>query len=163
MRKDLLLALIGAVVFTGHNAQAQGVTRVCTESIGANGSNNCTEVSQTNPFPVSPAVPSSGVTPSATAALASSFVAKASAGLLYGWSVTSGASAGFVLIFNSTSAPVDGAVTPIDCIAIPANATSGRQLSPPEAYSTGITLVFSTTGCFTKTASATAYFRGDVQ
>ncbi len=33
-------------------AFAQGVTRVCVESIGANGSNNCVDASATNPFPV---------------------------------------------------------------------------------------------------------------
>jgi len=34
-------------------AFAQGVTRICTELTGANGSNNCTDVSATNPFPIS--------------------------------------------------------------------------------------------------------------
>ena len=46
----LLLALV-ALLSPSH-AQAQGVTRVCTELIGANGSNNCTDVSAGNPFPV---------------------------------------------------------------------------------------------------------------
>jgi hypothetical protein len=37
-------------------AYSQSVTRICVESIGANGSNNCVEVSATNPFPTSAAV-----------------------------------------------------------------------------------------------------------
>jgi hypothetical protein len=36
-------------------AAAQGVTRVCVESIGANGSNNCVGVGPTYPLPVAPA------------------------------------------------------------------------------------------------------------
>ena len=47
----------------------------------------------------------------------------------------------------------------------PANATFSLSYAgrPPSFYSAGITLVFSTTGCFTKTASPTAYLSGDVQ
>ena len=46
----LLLAIVA--LLSPIHAHAQGVTRVCTELIGANGSNNCTDVSATNPFPV---------------------------------------------------------------------------------------------------------------
>ena len=42
----------GLLVLVPNLAHAQGVTRVCTELTGANGSNNCTDVSATNPFPV---------------------------------------------------------------------------------------------------------------
>lgn len=100
------------------------------------------------------------IAPTATSAVAASLVAKASAGNLYDWQVTSGASAGYVLLFNATSAPADGAVTPVQCVAVAANSTVGSSMHGiPERYSTGITVVFSTTGCFTKTSSATAFIR----
>ncbi len=112
-------------------------------------------------------VPSTAATaaiaPAATSAVAGSLVLKASAGNLYSWRVTAGASAGYVMAFNATSPPADGAVTPADCVAVAANSTVSHMATIPERYTTGITLVFSTTGCFTKTISATAYIRGTVQ
>ncbi len=96
-----------------------------------------------------------------TSAAASSLVLKASAANLYRVVVTSGASAGYVMIFNATSAPADGAVTPVDCRAIAANASlSISYADAPARLTTGATVVFSTTGCFTKTASATAFITG---
>lgn len=97
------------------------------------------------------------ITPAATTAAASNLVVKASAGNLYQWAVTSGASAGYVMIFNATSAPADGAVTPAACRVLAANSTLSSTYTRPARFSTGITIVFSTTGCFNKTASATAY------
>lgn len=120
--------------------------------------------SVTNPLPVtSSPIATGGITPVPSTAAESSRVFKASAGNLYAYQVTTGAAAGYVMIFNATSAPADGAVTPVKCVAVPARATVGVSNDPPEAFSTGITAVFSTTGCFTKTASATAMFSGDVK
>lgn len=103
-------------------------------------------------------------TPANSAAAESNHVFKASAGTLFGLSVTSGASAGYVLVFNATTAPADGAVTPVACYALAANQTLGIAFTPfPLAMSTGITAVFSTgANCFTKTASASAFFLGEV-
>jgi len=69
------------------------------------------------------------------------------------------------MVFDATSAPADGAVTPKECAVAPANATTFIDYGggPPESFATGITAVFSSTGCFTKTASATAFFHGTVQ
>jgi hypothetical protein len=106
---------------------------------------------------------SAGLTPVVSAASESSHVFKASAGNLYAYQVTTGAVAGFIMIFNATSAPADGAVAPVKCVTVAANSTVGVSMSPPEAFATGITAVFSTTGCFVKTASATAVFSGDVK
>lgn len=105
-----------------------------------------------------------GITPVVSAALESSHVLKAGAGNLYSCYVTTGGTPGWLLIFNATSAPVDGAVTPIEAIQAPANSTVGWDCgdAPPDVYSTGITAVFSSTGPFTKTASATAFFKGRV-
>ena len=128
-----------------------------------------TAVSPTNPLPTSTtSAPSSsssaGITPVVSSAAEGSHVLKASAGNLYGLSATSGASAGYVMVFNATSAPADGAVTPIFCYSIPATSSLGSDYSgAPAVFATGITIVFSTTGCFTKTISATAFFAGSVK
>jgi hypothetical protein len=108
-----------------------------------------------------------GIVPIVSAAVEAAHILKNSPGNFYSLSVTAGASAGFVLVFNAVSAPADGAVTPIECVAVAANGTatipSSGTFNPPVRYTTGITAVFSTTGCFTKTASATAFFTGKVQ
>ena len=93
-----------------------------------------------------------------------SHVLKSSQGYLNGFSATSGASAGYVLIFDATSAPADGTVTPKFCYYVPANNTTGASwISYPAPFSNGIVIVFSTTGCFTKTISNTAFFSAQVQ
>lgn len=100
---------------------------------------------------------SAAVTQIATAAVAGSLVVKSSAGNLYDFNVVAGASAGFIMIFNATSAPADGAVTPALVIPLAANAGLYMSLPYPRRFSTGITIVFSTTGPFSKTISATAF------
>jgi hypothetical protein len=104
-------------------------------------------------------------TPVVSTAAEGSRVLKASRGCIISGYVTTGAVAGYMMIFNATSAPADGAVTPINCVYVPANTTIGLNWAPqpPEWYSTGITVVFSSTGCFTKTVSATAFFHALVQ
>lgn len=78
--------------------------------------------------------------------------------------VTTGASAGYLMTFNAVSAPADGAVTPVECVSVPATTTVSIDFgTTAEPYVTGLTAVFSTTGCFTKTASATAFFKGRMQ
>lgn len=116
-------------------------------------------------FVVPSAASTSGIAPVVTSAAAGTLVLKASAGNLYGLTVTTSSAAGYVMVFNATSAPVDGAVTPVHCVYIgSAPATVGISWRPLGSYySTGISVAFSTTGCFTKTASATAFIAGDVQ
>lgn len=78
--------------------------------------------------------------------------------------VTTGAVAGYLMTFNAVSAPADGAVTPVECVVAPANSTVSIDFGETaEPYVTGMTAVFSSTGCFTKTASATAFFKGRMQ
>lgn len=101
-----------------------------------------------------------GIALTATTVAAGSLVLKASAGNLYGINITAGASAGYLMIFNATSAPADGTVTPIFCMAVAANASLAFQWDTPVVCSAGITAVFSTTGPFTKTISATAFISG---
>lgn len=76
---------------------------------------------------------------------------------LYGVNVVAGASAGFLLVMDQAFTPSDGAVAPIYCMPVAANQGLLLDFSTPIAFGNGITLVFSTTGCFTKTGSATAF------
>ena len=108
-----------------------------------------------------------GIPPIASAAAESNHVVKSAcdpvAGCrLKGFEVVTGASAGFVLIFDATVAPADGAVLPVKCYSVAATSTFDKSWPDnPVKFSTGIVLVFSTTGCFTKTASATAFFSAE--
>lgn len=73
---------------------------------------------------------------------------------------TTGGTAGYLMTFDATSAPIDGAVTPRDCIRTAANTTFSMNYGETaEPYVTGMVVVFSSTGCFSKTASATAFFK----
>lgn len=109
----------------------------------------------------------SGITPVVSTAAESNHVLKAGPGNLYSVYATTGAVAGFLMVVNAVTAPTAGgaAIAPIDCIVAPANTTTSitSGSGPPDVYSTGITAVFSTTGCFTNTASATVFFKGRVQ
>ncbi len=108
-------------------------------------------------------IPQTSIAPVASPAAAASFtVAKQGRWLdAYVWRVTAGASAGYVMVFDAAAKPADGVVAPLDCVPVAANASviGPTSVIPAERYLTALTLVFSTTGCFTKTESATAYFR----
>lgn len=126
-----------------------------------------TPVSVANPLPVTgggtPPAASYGATP----ALASNLVLKNSPGTLYSFEVsadsTLSAAAWWVMIFDATSAPADGAVTPAKVYAVASGGTQtgGTFDAGGVAFLTGITIVVSTTGPFTKTASAHAFIGGD--
>lgn len=92
-----------------------------------------------------------------TTVAAGSLVAKASAGNLYGVSANlpTGAIAQKLMVFNATSAPADGTVTPLRVYDVPAAGSFDIQFHPPIRASTGITLVLSTTGPFSKTIALT--------
>lgn len=102
------------------------------------------------------------ITPVVTSAVASGLVLKASAGNLYGLNVVNGTNAGYVMVFNATSVPADGAVTPLKVYQLPANGAMNLSFDPPIRFGTGISVAFSTTGAFTKTADATAFISGDI-
>lgn len=85
-------------------------------------------------------------------------VAKAQSAILYDVNVVSGASAGYLLVFDATAIPADGTVSPALCLPVAANTGIDLNLrAEPMRMVNGIVVVFSTTGCFTKTASATAF------
>lgn len=104
-----------------------------------------------------------GIAPVVTATAASSKILKASAGNLYGYSGTSGASAGYFLVYDLAAAPSNGTVTPADCVSVPATTTIGVSYNPPLVMATGAVVAFSTTGCFTQTLSATAFISGEAK
>ena len=114
------------------------------------------------------ALATAGIAPVVSTAAESNHVLKGSAGNLYTLTATIGATSGYLMIFDATSLPANGAVTPKYCLPIASNGTfGGTTLSwnsgPPLVFATGITAGFSTTGCFTLTASTTANFFGQVQ
>lgn len=96
-------------------------------------------------------------------ALGSSLVLSAAACSLFGFQVNTTSVGGWVLLFDATAAPADGAVTPRKFWQVPPNTTVEYTFTPQLQMVTGAVLVFSTTGPFTKTASATAAFSGEVR
>lgn len=88
-------------------------------------------------------------------------VLKASPGNFYDTSVVAPAGAGFVMVHNATAAPADGVVTPRFCAPVAANQLVTIDTGAnPEWFSTGIVVVFSSTGCFTQTLTSAAFIRG---
>ena len=145
-----------------------GVSTALTQRVALATDANTIQISQTTPATTNGVTPVPTTNAAAANALTSSGAAqasnvlKASAGNLYSLTITTGATAGYLMVFNATSAPIDGAVTPAYCSQAPANMTSALEWSIPVRLATGITVVFSTTGCFTKTESATAAFFAQV-
>ncbi|MGC1615824.1 MAG: hypothetical protein WA736_14155, partial [Candidatus Acidiferrum sp.] len=96
-----------------------------------------------------------------------SHVLKATPGCLLGvYATIDSTTVGWLMLFNSATVPADGAVTPQDCIyiaAAPGSIGLNWAPLPPEWFSTGISAAFSSTGCFTKTISAHAFFHALVQ
>lgn len=81
----------------------------------------------------------------------------------YGFNLNTGASAVWVLVFDATAAPADGAgQTPVKFYQVAANSTIGVNYEGLR-FNTGMTLVCSTTGPFTKTATSTCTFSGDIR
>lgn len=102
-------------------------------------------------------------------ALCANLVVKASSGVLKTFEVSADSTLSgaiwYVIVYDATSAPVDGAVTPAKCYQQASGTTQmGGTLGPGgTTYATGITIGVSTTGCFTKTASTHAYIAADFQ
>lgn len=90
-------------------------------------------------------------------------VLKNAAGNLYGVELQTTTAAGFLLIFNSTTVPAAGAVTPVASCYAGAFGTCALNFNPPLVLSTGISAAFSISATpFTKTDSATALISGQV-
>ncbi|WGM47661.1 hypothetical protein KOAAANKH_02543 [Brevundimonas sp. NIBR10] len=97
-----------------------------------------------------------GIVPIKNAAADFKLVAKGSAGNLHGFNLCNGASAGFLFVYDGVAAPIDGVgKQPVLVLPVAANAALSAAYDPPLAFTTGITLVFSTTGPFEQTAANT--------
>jgi hypothetical protein len=114
-----------------------------------------------------PSGAATGTTPVAairSVALESGHIFKSSAGsLLDAYCVTTSVG-GFYMLFDQTTVPADGAVTPHVFVNVGAGA-SGSIAYPtyfPLSFTSGLVGVFSSTGPFTKTASATAFLSARV-
>lgn len=123
----------------------------------------------TNGIAVAPtSVSTAGIAAIVSTVAETNHIFKSSPGNLYGFSATIGSTSGYVMLFDAIQLPANGAVTPKKCYPVTSNGTNGLvsaswQPGPPEIFATGITIGFSTTGCFTLTASTALYFSGDVQ
>ena len=110
----------------------------------------------------------SNTTNSETSALSSNLVVHSGAAAMADFQVsadtTLSGAAWWLMFYDATSAPADGAVTPYKCYALPSGQTTfaGAFVAPLQ-FSTGITIGVSTTGCFTKTASTHAFISSDWQ
>lgn len=162
--RALILAFLFACGLTPAAAQAPK-TNPCVYV----GGTQCDAVTTTNPLPVT-VTPTTGdgIAPSpAVAAAESCRVLQASSTNLFSVTVAIGALSGYVMIFNAASVPGDGAVTPAwPAIRVVSDGTGGWaafEFNPPLLLATGATVCFSSTGPFTKTASATAAIGGQVK
>ncbi len=149
-------------------ATISGALAAGTNIIGKVGIDQTTDIT-TNGVEIAPtAGAAAGITSVVSASAENNHVLKAGAGNLYGAYATNLTStAGFFVIVNATSAPTDGAITPLACIPLPGNSSASisRIPGPPQVYSTGITaVVTSASTCFTKTTGViTAFISGDVK
>lgn len=115
-------------------------------------------------------------TPVVSASAVNNLVLKSTPGnFLTAYATNLTATGGFLVILNATTAPVDGAITPLDCVPLPANNSAGScgpgctginyRPGPGRNYNAGIVaVVTSANTCYTKTTgSITAFITGDVQ
>lgn len=93
-----------------------------------------------------------GLTILATPTEQSSLVLKAGPGNLFGVCATSN-TAGYLMLFDAVAAPANGAVQPKKVWAIGAGGSFAMSCDIPLSMAVGITLVFSSTGPFNKTAT----------
>lgn len=91
---------------------------------------------------------------------------KSSAGNFYSASVTAGATAGFLIAYNSATVPASGAALTaalvLNAVAVGASGLAGLGGNPvPDRFSTGIVLLFSTSlATYTIPANPAAFMRG---
>lgn len=105
------------------------------------------------------------IVPTVSTSAVATLVLKNGPGDLYSVYATNlTATAGFLVVVNAASAPADGAITPLDCVPLPAsgNASLNYGPAPPAKYTVGITaIVTSGSTCFVKTTGTiTAFIHG---
>ncbi len=114
------------------------------------------------------AAAAAGITPVVSTSLENSHVLKAGAGNVYSVyaAALTGGTSGFLVLLNATSAPVDGAITPLAIAPFSGGVAIINYAGlPPGVFSTGITAVVTSASTpFTKTTGVlTAYISGMVQ
>lgn len=145
---------------------AQDTTTIAGAAPGTAAAPSANVLSSVN---VASAASAAGVAPVQSSAVETGHVIKAGAGNLYDFNVSADATLAAaqweVLIFNSTTVPAAGAVTPVKCYIMPAGSTSISAAFPTPLYlSTGISIAVSTaTTCFTKTDSAHGFISAGAQ
>ena len=114
-----------------------------------------------------PLVMQGGPAPAVSSSTTEPFkVLKSSAGSLISLHVVTGANDSWLMLFDASSAPSDGAVSPKWSQFIPSNGTNGyldKSWDIPLSFATGITAVLSSTGPFTKTALSQGVFSAQVK
>lgn len=174
MKNKLIAGLLATLVcLTPLEGVAQTNTVIWTQvGTSASGAAEYAPVSVANPIPTTGGGGGGGTispaTKVSTAALAANLVVDAASGHLTSFEVaadsTLSGAAWWVMIYDATTAPADGSITPAKCYAIPSGATTISAAFPiPTTFTTGIVIGVSTTGCFTKTASTHAFISGDFQ
>ena len=164
MARRLRIAFLILCVFGVLEVQAQGISSKANRNLENMAPGTAGGGVVIGPSPSA----GTGITPVVSGSAESGHVLKATPGNLYSVYATNlTATAGFLVILNATSAPGDGAITPLECVPLPANGGVGLNYSPgpPAVYSTGITAVLtSAVTCFTKTTGViTGFIRGAVQ
>lgn len=101
--------------------------------------------------------------PRAATAVASSFLLQAGNVYVPSINVTTGATAGYAMLFDTVTPPVNGAVAPLWCVPVAVTTGIAPTFPYPMRFKNGAMLVFSSTGCFTLTLSATAFLGGAIQ
>ena len=108
--------------------------------------------------------PASLSSASSNGAPVTGLVIKASKVSFYGAQVTPTTGLGYLMLFNATTRPADGAVAPLKCWYLPTtNLTFTISYTNPLSLSAGAYLAFSSTGCATLTTLPTAIISGDYQ
>lgn len=123
----------------------------------------------TPPFGVTPSPSASaavGIVPVVSSSLEACHVLKNAAGNAYEINVTNtDSSTDWVLVFDASSAPSPGAVTPIQAVQVGATGLYNFSSNggPPLHVANGAVACLSSTGPFTYTAVAKAFISGEVQ
>lgn len=147
-------------------AVGQDTTTIAGSAPGTAASPSANVLSHVN---VASAASVAGVAPVFSASVETGHVIKASAGNLYSISATAdatlSAAAWTLMVFNSTTVPAAGAVTPAWCLNFPAGTTGYAGAFPVPMYlGTGVSAAVSVGAtCFTKTDSAHAFISGNAQ
>lgn len=118
---------------------------------------------------ITPVLAQSVVPPQSTASSSSSLILATTTAQLYGFELFSGPTAGLVMVFASATVPANGAVTPVKCYPVAANASVSIAYQPAQIVMTnGTTIVFgandgTVNACFNLTKQAAAFISGEAQ